>query len=52
MKLKVVVHEPEECGFWAEVPAVPGLSAPPQGENFTPAARWSISVVRWTGELE
>ena len=24
MKLKVVVHEAEEGGFWAEVPAIPG----------------------------
>ncbi len=24
MKLKVVVHEAEEGGYWAEVPAIPG----------------------------
>ena len=24
MKLKVVVHDAEEGGFWAEVPAIPG----------------------------
>ena len=24
MKLKVVVHDAEEGGFWAEVPALPG----------------------------
>ena len=24
MKLKVVVHEAEEGGYWAEVPALPG----------------------------
>ncbi len=24
MKLKVVIHEAEEGGFWAEVPAIPG----------------------------
>ncbi len=24
MKLKAVVHEAEEGGFWAEVPALPG----------------------------
>ena len=24
MKLKVVVHNAEEGGFWAEVPAIPG----------------------------
>ena len=30
MKLKVVVHEAEEGGFWAEVPAIPGCVS--QGE--------------------
>ncbi len=24
MKFKVIVHEAEEGGFWAEVPAIPG----------------------------
>jgi len=24
MKIKIVVHEAEEGGFWAEVPAIPG----------------------------
>ena len=24
MKLKVIVHEAEEGGYWAEVPAIPG----------------------------
>ena len=32
MKIKVVVHEAEEGGFWAEVPAIPGCAT--QGENF------------------
>lgn len=32
MKLKVVIHEAEEDGYWAEVPAVPGCVA--QGETF------------------
>ena len=32
MKLKVIVHEAEECGFWAEVPAIPGCAT--QGETF------------------
>ena len=31
MKLKVVVHEAEEGGFWAEVPAIPGCAS--QGET-------------------
>jgi predicted RNase H-like HicB family nuclease len=32
MKLKVVVHEAEGGGYWAEVPAIPGCAT--QGENF------------------
>lgn len=24
MKLKVVIHEAEEGGYWAEVPSIPG----------------------------
>lgn len=32
MKLKVVVHEAEEGGYWAEVPAIPGCVT--QGESF------------------
>jgi predicted RNase H-like HicB family nuclease len=26
VKIKVVVHEAEEGGFWAEVPAIPGCA--------------------------
>ena len=26
MKLKVVIHEAEEGGLWAEVPAIPGCA--------------------------
>lgn len=32
MKIKVVVHEAEEGGYWAEVPAIPGCAT--QGETF------------------
>jgi len=32
MKLKVVIHEAEEGGYWAEVPAIPGCTT--QGETF------------------
>ena len=32
MKLKVIVHEAEEGGFWAEVPSIPGCAT--QGESF------------------
>ncbi len=31
MKIKVVIHEAEEGGFWAEVPAIPGCAS--QGES-------------------
>jgi predicted RNase H-like HicB family nuclease len=31
MKLKAIVHEAEEGGFWAEVPALPGCVT--QGET-------------------
>jgi len=32
MKLKVVVHQAEEGGYWAEIPAIPGCAT--QGETF------------------
>ncbi len=32
MKLKIIVHEAEEGGYWAEVPSIPGCAT--QGENF------------------
>ena len=32
MKLKVVIHEADEGGFWAEVPSIPGCAT--QGESF------------------
>jgi len=31
MKIKAIVHEAEEGGFWAEVPAIPGCAS--QGET-------------------
>ncbi len=31
MKFRAIVHEAEEGGFWAEVPAVPGCAT--QGET-------------------
>ncbi len=31
MKIKIVVHQAEEGGFWAEVPAIPGCAT--QGES-------------------
>jgi predicted RNase H-like HicB family nuclease len=32
MKLKVLVHDAEEGGYWAEIPAIPGCAT--QGETF------------------
>jgi len=32
MKVKVVIHEADEGGYWAEVPAIPGCAT--QGETF------------------
>jgi len=32
MRLKVVIHDAEEGGFWAEVPAIPGCAT--QGGTF------------------
>jgi len=32
MKIKVVVHEAEEGGYWADVPSIPGCAT--QGETF------------------
>ncbi len=31
MKLKVIVHEAEEGGYWAEIPSIPGCAT--QGET-------------------
>jgi predicted RNase H-like HicB family nuclease len=32
MKLKVIVHDAEEGGYWAEVPSIPGCAT--QGDSF------------------
>jgi len=32
MKIKIIVHEAEEGGYWAEVPAIPGCAT--QGDTF------------------
>jgi len=31
MRLKIIVHEGENGGYWAEVPAIPGCAT--QGDN-------------------
>ena len=32
MKLRVIVHEAEEGGYWAEVPGIPGCAT--EGDTF------------------
>ena len=32
MKIKVIIHQAEEGGYWAEIPAIPGCAT--QGETF------------------
>ncbi|MEX0914735.1 MAG: type II toxin-antitoxin system HicB family antitoxin [Wenzhouxiangellaceae bacterium] len=32
MKIKAIIHDAEEGGYWAEVPAIPGCAT--QGETF------------------
>ena len=32
MRVKVIVHEAEKGGYWAEVPAIPGCAT--QGDTF------------------
>ena len=32
MKINVIIHDAEEGGYWAEVPAIPGCAT--QGETF------------------
>lgn len=32
MKLKIVIHEAEEGGYWAEAPSIPGCAT--QGDSF------------------
>ena len=32
MKLKTIIHQAEEGGYWAEIPAIPGCAT--QGDTF------------------
>jgi len=32
MKIKVIIHQAEESGYWAEVPAIPGCLT--EGDNW------------------
>jgi predicted RNase H-like HicB family nuclease len=44
MKIKIVVHEAEEGGFWAEVPAIPGCVT--QGDNMDELLRNLREAIR------
>ncbi len=49
MKLKVIIHEAEEGGYWAEVPAIPGCMTQGQTleeliENLYDAVQGCLSV--------
>ena len=49
MKLKVIIHEAEEGGYWAEVPAIPGCMTQEQNmqeliENLYDAVEGCLSV--------
>jgi predicted RNase H-like HicB family nuclease len=57
MKLKVIIHQAEEGGYWAEVPAIPGCVS--QGEsreelmaNIQEAIEGCLSVDIESNELE
>ena len=49
MKLKVIIHEAEEGGYWAEVPAIPGCMTQGQTmqeliENLYDAVEGCLSI--------
>jgi predicted RNase H-like HicB family nuclease len=49
MKLKVIIHEAEEGGYWAEVPALPGCMTQGQTmqeliENLYDAVEGCLSI--------
>jgi predicted RNase H-like HicB family nuclease len=49
MKLKVIIHEAEEGGYWAEVPAIPGCmtqgqTLPELIENLYDAVQGCLSI--------
>ena len=43
MKIKVVVHEAEEGGYWAEVPAIPGCAT--QGDTYDELMRNVVEAI-------
>ena len=44
MKLELVVHETEEGGYWAEVPAIPGCAT--QADSFLPCEKLDRTSLR------
>lgn len=48
MHVKILVHEAEEGGFWAEVPALPGCAS--QGETMEELlANMREAIAGWLG---
>lgn len=43
MKLKVVIHEAEAGGFWAEVPSIPRCAT--EGDSFEGLAKGGATVI-------
>jgi len=49
MKLKIIIHEAEEGGYWAEVPSIPGCASQGESiveliENLYDAVEGSLSI--------
>jgi predicted RNase H-like HicB family nuclease len=44
MKLKVIIHEDEEGGYWAEVPSIVGCAT--QGDTFEELLETSMKPLR------
>ena len=52
MKVKAIVHEADEGGFWAEVPAIPGCATHGAVTDAiyagkSDAAKWTLANVIW-----
>ena len=44
MKLKIVIHDAEEGGYWAEVPSIAGCAT--QGEHLKNCSKTSTKQLR------
>ena len=50
MKIKAVVHEAEQGGLWAEVPAIPGCAS--QGETLDELMQNLREAIEGVGKIE